>query len=221
MVEQKGTQFVSDRIGTVSTLFIEPPGATHLLLMGHGAGAGMEHPFMADLAQCLADKRLATLRYQFPYIEKGKRRPDVPAVAHKTIEACMESAAERFHLPLVLSGKSFGGRMSSQFVAAKNPDQVSALVFFGFPLHSPAKPGNERGEHLKEIDLPMLFLQGDRDNLARLNLLRPLIDTLPQASLVVLNGASHGFSFTKKSGITNEQGLALLATYTREFLDKI
>lgn len=216
-----GQVLISERSGTISTLLLAPKEATHLMVLGHGAGAGMHHSFMARLSEALSRVNIATLRYQFPYMENGKGRPDVPNVAHKTIERVIEDVQSKISLPIVLAGKSFGGRMSSQLIA-KNPiDGVISLVFYGFPLHSPAKPGNERGEHLKAIKIPMLFLQGDRDALARLNLLTPLLDQLPLADLEILEGANHGFRFTKKSGVTEDASFELLASLTHSFLKKL
>ena len=191
------------------------------MILGHGAGAGMDHKFMVALAEALAHENIATLRYQFPYMEKGKGRPDVPNVAHKTIERVIEETASSTDLPMILAGKSFGGRMASQLLAKKEMNQVKGLVFYGFPLHAPAKPGNERGDHLKGVKVPMLFLQGDRDALARLELLTPLLDQISLAKLEVLSGANHGFSFTKKSGISESEGYELLASHTRTFLNSI
>ncbi len=220
MNAKPGKVLISERSGTVSTLLVRPAKATHLLILGHGAGAGMQHKFMVALTEALAREKIATLRYHFPYMEHGKRRPDVPNVAHHTIARVIEDTIPTTDLPLVLAGKSFGGRMASQLMAKSDIDEVKALVFYGFPLHSPAKPGDERGAHLHDVKVPMLFLQGDRDALAKLELLRPLLAQIELASLQVLEGANHGFAFTKKSGISMEKGYKLLAHYTKEFLEK-
>ncbi len=212
---------VSERLGEISTLLIAPDDATHLLVLGHGAGAPMTHAFMQSLAEALALERLATLRYNFPYMEQGRKRPDFPAVAHKAIEAVVAAAQSTIDLPLILCGKSFGGRMSSQWVAARGSGSVQALVFYGFPLHSPAKPGVERGDHLFEITVPMLFLQGTRDNLAKLELLQPLLTKLPQATLEILEGANHSFAFPKKMGIDQAAAVGILAQKTSVFLDSL
>ena len=221
MQATRNTVEVSERSGHISTLLLEPKQATHLMILGHGAGAGMEHKFMVALAEALANENIATLRYQFPYMERGKGRPDVPNVAHKTIERVVEETAATTDLPIALAGKSFGGRMASQLIAKKELDRIQALIFYGFPLHSPAKPGNERGEHLKAVKIPMLFLQGDRDALARLPLLTPLLNEISLATLEVLPGANHGFAFTKKSGVSESEGYELLASHTRTFLNSI
>ena len=221
MQTSRGSVLVSERSGHISTVMMQPKTATHLMILGHGAGAGMDHKFMVRLTEALAVENIATLRYQFPYMENGKRRPDVPNVAHKTIERVVEEISQTTELPLLLAGKSFGGRMASQLMAKKSLDRIEALVFFGFPLHSPAKPGNDRGDHLRDVNIPMLFLQGDRDALAKLSLLQPLLEQLPLATLQVLPGANHGFAFTKKSGISEIEGYKLLATHTRTFINKI
>ncbi len=211
---------ISERLGVVSTLSIRPKSPTHLLILAHGAGASMEHPFMEGLAEALASKDIATLRYNFPYMEQGRKRPDVPPVAHKTIYRLIEHAQGQ-ELPVLLGGKSFGGRMSSQAMALKPQDAVKAMVFYGFPLHSPAKPGTERAQHLHDVLIPMLFLQGDRDALAKLDLIKPLLDRIPLSTLRLFEGANHSFRFPKKTGVTNEEALDLLAIATREFLDSL
>ncbi|MDH3651491.1 MAG: dienelactone hydrolase family protein, partial [Saprospiraceae bacterium] len=143
--------------------------------------------------------------------------PDFPAVAHSTIEAVVEYACKQTDLPIFVGGKSFGGRMSSQWMAKNNNSNVAGLVFYGFPLHSPAKPGAERADHLFDIKVPMLFLQGDRDSLARLNLLQPVVDRLPLAELIVFDGANHSFRFLKSMNISEHQAWEKLATATLKF----
>ena len=221
---QKSTRKVriSSSIGEVSTLSIIPDNLHSIMILGHGAGAGMQHRFMEGLSVSLANRGIGTVRYNFPYMENKKGRPDVPAVAHQTILSIYQEV-ERLYPDhkKVLAGKSFGGRMSSQ-TAAKNPDlKIQALVFYGFPLHSPAKPGTDRAAHLFDINVPMLFLQGDRDTLARLDLLEPLLKKLPLAQLQVMEGADHSFKFLKKAGISEAESLELLARMTNEFLQKI
>ncbi|NND07726.1 MAG: alpha/beta fold hydrolase [Saprospiraceae bacterium] len=212
---------VSEKLGTVSTLLTEAAKSTYLMVLGHGAGAGMHHPFMETLAQALSSETISTLRYQFPYMEQGRRRPDYPSIAHLTIARVLESIPQDIGIPVILAGKSFGGRMASQYIVKQQNHAVSALVFYGFPLHSPAKPGTDRADHLKEIDIPMLFLQGDRDALARIDLLSPLLLSHPNATLEILQGGDHSFKFLKKSGVTQEEGILRLADHTRSFLDGI
>ncbi|MDH3246680.1 MAG: dienelactone hydrolase family protein [Saprospiraceae bacterium] len=208
---------ISEKIGSVSALWTSSSNSEYLLVLGHGAGAGMTHTFMEGLANALAKEGIATLRYNFPYMEQKKKRPDYPAVAHKTIEEVVNFAANSSKLPLFVGGKSFGGRMSSQWISKEPKQFVRGLIFYGFPLHSPAKPGAERAEHLFAIKIPMLFLQGDRDNLAKLDLLKPVLAKLPLSTLEVFQGGNHSFRFPKKSGITESEALIGLAKASLEF----
>lgn len=195
MKEKKLKITVSESLGQVSAISVAPDGkADYLLVLGHGAGAGMTHPFMAAIANALAERGIATLRYNFPFMEGRKGRPDPPAIAEKTVGRAIEEAQKLFpELKCVAGGKSFGGRMTSQYTA-KNPGApVHGLIFFGFPLHAPGKPGVDRAAHLKEIQMPMLFLQGTRDALADLTLIRRVCKGLKTASLVELEGADHSF----------------------------
>ena len=168
-----------DDAQTVSALLIAPPGARAGYVFAHGAGAGMQHRFMSAVAAGLGERGIATLRYQFPYMERGSKRPDAPKVAHAAVRAAVAQASRSMPgLPLVAGGKSFGGRMTSQAQALDPLPGVSGLAFLGFPLHPAAKPSDERAAHLAEVRVPMLFLQGSRDELADLALLRPLVERL-------------------------------------------
>jgi uncharacterized protein len=191
----------------VSGLLAAAPASKVCLVLAHGAGAGMEHPFMADLATNLEMLGIATLRYQFPYMERGDKRTDSPPRCHATVRAAV-SAARRLlpEVPLIAGGKSFGGRMTSQAQAAAPLDQVRGLVFFGFPLHAPDKPSIERAAHLLKIKIPMLFLQGTRDTLADLSLLKPHVAALKNlGTLKVLEGADHSFHVLKRSGRSDSE----------------
>jgi len=169
------------------------------MTLAHGAGAGMNHSFMIAIAKSLAEMNIATLRFNFPFTEHTKKRPDVPAVAHKTIAAAIDHARALYpSLPLFVSGKSFGGRMSSQYLAATGLSIVKGLVFFGFPLHPSGKPSIERAAHLKDVKAPMLFLQGTRDELATFNLIEAVCKTLPLSTLVPIEGADHAFKAGKQ-----------------------
>lgn len=171
-----------------------------ILTLAHGAGAGMNHSFMVGIAEALAAEKIATLRFNFPFMENKKGRPDVPAVAHKTIEAAINYTSENHPaLPLFLSGKSFGGRMSSQYLAAHPDSEIKGIVFYGFPLHPPKKPSVERAEHLKNVKKPMLFLQGTRDELADLTLIEQVTGALPDTTLNRLEGADHAFKAGKQN----------------------
>jgi predicted alpha/beta-hydrolase family hydrolase len=189
-------------IGRVSALLDRPAEASACLVLAHGAGAGMTHPFMAAVASGLAERGIATLRYQFPYMEKGSRRPDPPAVAHAAVRAAVAEAARRCPgMRLIAGGKSFGGRMTSQVQAAAPLEGVDGLAFLGFPLHPAGKPSSDRAKHLAEVDVPMLFLQGTRDNLAELSLIEPVVKSLgPSASLHVVTEADHSFHVPARSG---------------------
>jgi predicted alpha/beta-hydrolase family hydrolase len=193
--------------GRVSGLLELPAKARALLVLAHGAGAGMAHPFMAAAASGLAERGVATLRYQFPYMERGAKRPDTPAVAQAAVRAAVEQAARLApELPLFAGGKSFGGRMSSQAQAASALTGVRGLVFLGFPLHPPGKPSDERARHLFEVKIPMLFLQGSRDDFADLSLIEPLVERLGSRALLRLFAdADHSFHVPKRSGRSDKE----------------
>jgi predicted alpha/beta-hydrolase family hydrolase len=186
----------------VSGLLCAPAGARACYVLAHGAGAGMAHPFMASVADGLADRAVATLRFQFPYMERGSRRPDPPAVAHAAVRAAVAEAARLVpEMGLVAGGKSFGGRMTSQAQAAAPMTGVRGLAFLGFPLHAAGKPSAGRGEHLLDVTAPMLFLQGTRDQLADLDHLRPLVERLGRrATLKLFPDADHSFHVPARTG---------------------
>ena len=200
---------VGDRIGRVSGILTRPPDARVLYVLAHGAGAGMRHRFMEAIAGALAERDVASLRYQFPYTEAGARRPDPPAVLQATVRAAVAAAAEAApELPLIAGGKSMGGRMTSGAAAREPLAGVAGLVFLGFPLHPPKRPREERAEHLSEVTVPMLFLQGTRDDLADLGLITGVCTRLgPLATLHVVEGADHGFDVLKRSGRTDAEVL--------------
>ena len=183
------------------------------MVLGHGAGAGMRHHFMNDIAAALAARGIATFRYQFPYVEKGVYRPDPQPVLLATVRSAIEAAnAAAGDLPLLAGGKSMGGRMTSLASAKEALDGVKGIAFFGFPLHPAGAPATERGEHLERVAAPMLFLQGTRDKLAELSLLRPVVERLgSRAMLHVVEGADHGFDVLKRSGRTSAEVLEELA----------
>jgi uncharacterized protein len=191
----------------VSGLMQHPRGARACMVLGHGAGAGMAHPFMAGIAHDLAARGVATLRYQFPYMEAGGKRPDAPALCHATVRAAVLAARELAPtLPLIAGGKSFGGRMTSQAQAGSPLPGVRGLAFLGFPLHAPKRPSSDRGEHLLQVGIPMLFLQGTRDELADLTLIRSQVERLGElATLRVLADADHSFHVLVRSGRTDAQ----------------
>jgi uncharacterized protein len=204
-MKQAGMQTLKINIATdssVSALLLRPDNARACFVFAHGAGAGMSHPFMETVATGLCDRGIATLRYQFPYMEKGSKRPDAPAVAHAAVRAAIKEAARSCPgLPLIAGGKSFGGRMTSQAQAIAPLPGVRGLAFLGFPLHPPGKPSTTRAAHLSELKIPMLFLQGTRDDFAEMTLLLPVVKGLGGlASLHVVQEADHSLHVLARSG---------------------
>jgi uncharacterized protein len=188
--------------GSVSALLIRPAEARACFVFAHGAGAGMTHPFMETFATGLGERGVASLRYQFPYMEKGSRRPDPPAIAQAAVRAAVaEAGLSCPGLPLIAGGKSFGGRMTSQAQAAAPLAGVRGLAFLGFPLHPTGKPSSDRAKHLAQVHVPMLFMQGTRDNLAEVTLMEPVVAGLgPSASLHIVREADHSFHVLVRSG---------------------
>ena len=184
-----------------------PPQPLACYVLAHGAGAGMTHAFMAAVATGLAGRGIATLRYNFPSMQRGSKRPDTPKVAHAAVRAAVAEAARRLPgVPLFAGGKSFGGRMTSQAQALAPLPDVRGIAFLGFPLHPAGQPSDDRAKHLEDVRVPMLFLQGTRDELAELALLRPVVASLgDRAALEVIDGADHSFHVPAKSGRTDAQ----------------
>jgi uncharacterized protein len=200
---------VSEKAGTVSGLLLLPRSAKSLLILAHGAGAGMRHVFMQNAADRLAGNDVATLRYQFPYTEKGSKRPDSESVLTASVRAAVITGKKYAGgLPLFAGGKSMGGRMTSLAAANEPLDDVRGLIYFGFPLHAAGKPSADRGHHLFDIKLPMLFLQGSRDALADLKLLKPLCTRLGKGvELFIIDGGDHSFHLLKSSGRSDDRAL--------------
>jgi len=193
---------ISDSIGKISAEVIEAKKMKALMVLAHGAGAGMKHRFMVQLSEVLSEAGIGTLRYNFPYMENGKKRPDPPAIATKTVERVLEKAHELYpKLSIIAAGKSFGGRMSSHCLSKQNFDFVKGIVFYGFPLHAAGQPSIDRADHLKQVQVPMLFLQGTRDSLADLKLIKQVTSKLPNATLELFEGADHSFKAGKKEFI--------------------
>ena len=206
---------ISPSIGAVSAECIVPEKSKCIMTLAHGAGAGMHHSFMVTLAQLLSEQGIATMRFNFPFAENKKKRPDTPVVAHQTIEVAIAEAKKLFpRLPLFVAGKSFGGRMSSQYLSAHPDPGVTGIIFYGFPLHPPGKPSIERAEHLKGVKIPMLFLQGTKDELATWNLIESVCSQLKQSTLIKIEGADHSF----KAGKQNI--LQLLTDTTKDWINK-
>jgi predicted alpha/beta-hydrolase family hydrolase len=202
------------KAGSVAALLMRPAQARACFVFAHGAGAGMTHSFMEAVADGLCERGVASLRYQFPYMEKASKRPDPPGIAHAAVRAAVAEAGRCCPgLPLVAGGKSFGGRMTSQAQAATPLAGVRGLAFLGFPLHPAGKPSSDRAEHLADVHTPMLFLQGTRDSLAEVTLLKPVVERLgPLATLHLADGADHSFHVLARSGRNDREVL-------REILD--
>ena len=222
MTEHQELRFPVEGAGEVSALLVKPKNARWLLVLAHGAGAGMTHPFMENLATELAAVGVGTFRYQFLYMEQRRRVPDSPTVLTATVEAAVQAAESvASGLPLLAGGKSMGGRMTSQAAAQNLLDAVRGLVFFGFPLHPPNRPGTKRADHLAKVPQPMLFLQGTRDTFADLKLLRPICAKLaPRATLQIIESADHSFHVLKSSKRTDAEILRELAETTASWADQ-
>lgn len=221
MIEKKISFMAGNSSGKVSAVFSRPEKARWLLVFAHGAGAGIGHEFMAGMALHLSEQGMASFRYQFPYMEQGNKTPDPQPVLLETVRSAIAASQEYGGgLPLLAGGKSLGGRMTSTAASQEALPGVKGLVFFGFPLHAPGRPSSERGDHLFKIPLPMLFLQGTRDTLADLTLMRSLCDRLKKRGPVrlhIIDGADHGFHVPKKSGRTAEEVLDELASVVSEW----
>lgn len=213
--------FVETDAGRMPALVLRPPDARLALVLAHGAGAGMRHPFMEAVSAALASQGIATFRYDFPWMAAGRKRPDPPGLLQATVRAAVAAAARALPgLPLFAGGKSLGGRMTSGAQAAAPLDGVRGLVFLGFPLHPAGRPGTDRAEHLARVAVPMLFLQGTRDALADVGLIRGVCERLgPLATLHIVEGADHSFHVLERSGRTGDQVIAELATTAARWMD--
>jgi predicted alpha/beta-hydrolase family hydrolase len=209
--------------GVVSGLLMMPRGARALYVFAHGAGAGMTHTFMTRMSEELAEQGIATLRYNFPYMERKARRPDPHPLLLATVQSAVAEATRHAHgLPLFAGGKSMGGRMTSMACAEGRISDIRGLIFFGFPLHPPGEPSIERAEHLSRVRVPMLFLQGTKDEFAEMSLLAPVIKKLKRrATLHLIDDANHSFHVPKRSGRDDEDVIKELAVTVRRFVDAI
>jgi predicted alpha/beta-hydrolase family hydrolase len=223
MTTEKNMRFGVGDAGEVSAIFLRPSDAGCLLVLAHGAGAGMRHSFMEEMAEELAGAKVATLRFNFPYMEQRRKVPDRAPVPTEAVLAAVRAAAEAApELPLFAGGKSYGGRMTSQASAETSLPNVRGLVFFGFPLHPPDQPSTKRAEHLARVKLPMLFLQGTRDKLADLSLLRPICARLgSRATLHIIETADHSFHVLKSSGKTDAEVMRELARTVAEWTENL
>jgi predicted alpha/beta-hydrolase family hydrolase len=223
MTTEKDMRFEVRDAGEVSAILLRPADARCLLVLAHGAGAGMRHSFMEEMAEELTGAKVATLRFNFPYMEQRRKVPDRAPVPTEAVLAAVRTAAEVApDLPLFAGGKSYGGRMSSQAASDNSLPNVRGLVFFGFPLHPPDQPSTKRAEHLARVKLPMLFLQGTRDKLADLSLLRPICAKLgSRATLHIIETADHSFHVLKSSGKTDADVMRELARTVGGWTQKI
>lgn len=212
-----------EAVGTVSALLTEAARPRACFVFAHGAGAGQRHRFMETVATGLADRAVTTLRFNFSYMENGSGRPDSPPVAHAAVRAAAAEAARLCPgLPLIAGGKSFGGRMTSQAQAKAPLPGVRGIAFFGFPLHLDGKPSTERADHLAEIEVPMLFLQGTRDKLADIGLVNTVVEKLgPKATLHAVEAGDHSFAVLKRSGRSNEETMTEILDAFAAWLDRI
>jgi predicted alpha/beta-hydrolase family hydrolase len=216
MAEKNTQVLVSKEIGKVSISILEAKKPIAVLVIAHGAGAGKDHPFMKALALAFQAAGITTIRSNFPFMENKKGRPDTPIVAGKTIAATISFAAKKYSkLPLFAGGKSFGGRMTSQLLSVTPDERVTGIVFFGFPLHPPGTPDTKRAEHLGNLKIPLLFLQGTRDALAEEKLMKGVIKKLPTATLMLLEGADHSFKAGKREWIEE------LAVATKAWIEEL
>ena len=220
---QQPVTITIDDADRVSGLLLVPPTARACYVLAHGAGGGMEHPFMAFVAKGLAEHGVATLRYQFPYMERGSKRPDLPKLAHATVRAAVaEMSRLAPELLLIAGGKSFGGRMTSQAQAASPLPEVKGIAFLGFPLHAPGRPSNERGKHLFDVRVPMLFMQGSRDQLTDPELLEPLVKQLgARATLKLFPDADHSFHVPASSGRKDVDVRAEMLEVLTDWIDMV
>lgn len=214
---------VSDAIGNVSGLYYSRSGSEQILVFAHGAGAGMKNRFMEGVSLSLAEKKIATLRFNFPYMEKGKKVPDSKPVCITTIRAAVHKASKlNPDLNLFAGGKSFGGRMTSTAASESAIPDAKGIVFFGFPLHAPGRPSNERAEHLYKVNFPMLFLQGTRDVLASLNLLKPVIKKIgKRAELFIIEGGDHSFHVSKEFKLKDSDVVEIICNEVKDWMNKI
>lgn len=213
---------VSDKIGNVSALLYTPAKAESLMIFAHGAGAGIKNKFMESVSLTLADMGIATLRFNFPYMENGKKVPDTKPVCIATIAAALEKAGKLApKLPLFAGGKSFGGRMTSTAASEGVLSNLQGIIFFGFPLHAPGKTSSERAEHLFKVKEPMFFLQGTRDALASMELMKPLCKKLgKKAELFIIEGADHSFHCPKEYGMKDSDVIDLICKEVKRWMSK-
>ncbi|MEP0273889.1 alpha/beta hydrolase family protein [Ekhidna sp.] len=205
--------YLNDKLGKITIEMDESPKASSILIVAHGAGAGMHHFFMKEIAQLISNEGITVVRFNFPYMEQGRKSPGSPKSNIETWNIVIEHILTMYpEMPIVVSGKSYGGRMASHLLAEHNFERVKGIIYFGFPLHAPGKDSKDRAQHLCEITLPQLFLQGSKDKLANLDLMKEVMKSLHKAEIRVIEDADHSFHVPKRSGKTKEEILLLLAT---------
>lgn len=213
---------LNEELGSITVEIDKAQNANGIIIIGHGAGAGMHHPFMVDLAKLLAEKGLHAVRFNFPYMEQGRKSPGSPK---KNIETwrLITKHIQSHHpsLQIILSGKSYGGRMASHLLSEETPDNVVGIVYFGFPLHAPGKDSKDRANHLEAVQVPQLFLQGTNDKLANIMLMEDVVATLANGSLVKFEGADHSFNVPKKLNISKSEMIEQLVAATTSFQEKL
>jgi predicted alpha/beta-hydrolase family hydrolase len=209
---------IDEKSGTISWEVDESKNAKGILILSHGAGAGMHHPFMAELAKELSDLGLNVVRFNFPYMEQGRKSPGSPKANISTWEKVIVHVHHQFSdLPVFLSGKSYGGRMASHLLAEKHFDYIKGIIYFGFPLHAPGKDSKDRAIHLDQIEVPQLFLQGSNDKLANVALMKEVVNDLKHASMVLFEHADHSFNTPKRMGISKSEMIKKLAQESINF----
>lgn len=211
---------VSKTAGDVSALLYSPKDAECIMVFAHGAGAGIQNKFMEQTALSLAEQNIATLRFNFPYMEKGKKVPDNKQVSTAAVKAAVDKATRLFPKhPIFAGGKSFGGRMTSTAASEELLESVKGIIFFGFPLHAPGRPSSDRADHLFNVNVPMLFLQGSRDSLASLDLLKPVCEKLGnKADLFVIDGADHSFHVPKEYKLKDNDVINLMCREVKRWM---
>lgn len=213
--------FLDDDLGKITIEVKEPSSPKATVIIAHGAGAGMHHPFMLDLADQMAVHGFRAVRFNFPYMEGGRKAPGSPK---KNIEAwnlvTKHIVAQYPGSPIFLSGKSYGGRMASHFVATDNHENVKGLIYFGFPLHAPGRDSKDRAAHLGNVDVPQLFLQGTKDKLANIQMIGEVVDELKTAEIITLEDADHSFNVPKRVGLSKKEMIERLAKYSVDFINK-
>jgi predicted alpha/beta-hydrolase family hydrolase len=213
---------IDDKVGEISYLISAPSATTRTLILAHGAGAGMEHSFMNHVANALAEKNIRVIRFNFPYKERGRKMPGSPKEAILAYKVFIQNMLERFPSePMILSGKSYGGRMASHVVAENPQLPLSGIVYFGFPLHAPGKPSMNRADHLTEIDIPQLFLQGTNDALANIDLIEKVVKNQNKGELIRFEGADHSFKTPKTSPLSTSDVFTKLIAKTVEWMSHL